>query len=77
MKNIQQVVSEIKGSPVTMDEALKMAENNFGQIYAWVKADVVAKLLEEKNKIIRLGGAYNLKPIFKSIGFFYIFTPVH
>ena len=48
MKDIQQVVSEIKGNPATMDEALKMAENNFGQIYAWVKADVVAKLLEEK-----------------------------
>lgn len=51
MKNIQQIVSEIKGSPATMDEALKMAENNFGQIYAWVKADVVAKLLEEKTKL--------------------------
>ena len=48
MKDIQQIVSEIKGHPATMDEALKMAENNFGQIYAWVKADVVAKLLEEK-----------------------------
>jgi len=48
MKNLQQIVSEIKGYPVTMEEALKMAENNFGQIYAWVKADVVAGLLEEK-----------------------------
>ncbi len=48
MKNIQQIVSEIKGKPATVDEAFKMAENNFGQIYAWVKADVVAKLLEEK-----------------------------
>jgi len=48
MKNLQQIVSEIKGYPVTMEEALKMAENNFGQIYAWVKADVVEKLLEEK-----------------------------
>ena len=47
----QQVVSEIKGNPVTMGEALKMAENNFGQIYAWVKADVVTKLLEEKTKL--------------------------
>lgn len=51
MKNLQQIVSEIKGYPVTMDEALKMAENNFGQIYAWVKADVIAKLLEEKTKL--------------------------
>lgn len=55
MKNIQQIVSEIKGSPVTMDEALKMAENNFGQIYAWVKADVVAKLLEEKKRNYKFG----------------------
>jgi len=50
MKNLQQIVTEIKGCPVTMEEALKMAENNFGQIYAWVKADVVEKLLEEKMK---------------------------
>jgi len=49
MKNLQQIVTEIKGYPVTMEEALKMAENNFGQIYAWVKADVVSGLLEEKN----------------------------
>ena len=51
MKNIQQVVSEIKGKPATVDEALKMAENNFEQIYAWVKADVVTKILEEKTKL--------------------------
>jgi len=48
MKNLQQIVSEIKGESVTMEEALQMAENNFGQIYAWVKADVVVGLLEEK-----------------------------
>lgn len=48
MKNLQEIVSEIKGEPVTMAEALKMAENQFGQIYAWVKADVIAGLLEEK-----------------------------
>ncbi len=48
MKNIQKIVSEIKGYPVTMDEALKFTETQFGQIYAWVKADVIEKLLKQK-----------------------------
>ena len=52
MKNIQQVVSEIKGNPVTMGEALKMAENNFGQIYAWVKADVVRNCWKKKREVL-------------------------
>jgi len=47
MKTLQQVVTEIKSHDVSRSEAREFAEKDFGQIYAWVKADVVARMLKE------------------------------
>lgn len=48
MKTLQQVVAEIKNHDVSKHESRIFALNEFAQVYAWIKADVVANLLEEK-----------------------------
>lgn len=48
MKTLQVVVGEIVGHDVTDDFAKDFANKQFGQVYAWVKADVVAGLLRDK-----------------------------
>jgi len=50
MKTLQQVVAEIKGFDVSKSESRRFAETEFAQLYAWIKADVVAHLLEEQRK---------------------------
>lgn len=48
MKTLQAVVGEIVGHDVTVDFAKEFANKQFGQVYAWVKADVVEKILKER-----------------------------
>lgn len=50
MKTLQQVVTEIKGHDVSKKESKDFALNEFAQVYAWIKADVVANLLEEQKQ---------------------------
>lgn len=50
MKTLEQVVTEIKGCDVSKKESKYFALNEFAQVYAWIKADVVAKLLEEQKQ---------------------------
>jgi UDP-galactopyranose mutase len=51
MKTLQAVVNKIIGHEVTEDFAKDFVNKQFGQVYAWVKADVVEGLLvERKNK---------------------------
>lgn len=50
MKTLQQVVTEIKGHDVSTKEAKDFALNEFAQVYAWIKADVVANLLEDQKQ---------------------------
>lgn len=47
-KTLQQVVQEIKGEDVSIRGAKDFAIAEFGQIYAWIKADVVSNLIKEK-----------------------------
>lgn len=47
-KTLQQVVSEIKGTQVSIMEAREFALSEFGQVYAWIKADVISNLIKEK-----------------------------
>jgi len=54
MKTLQEIVSEIVGYDVTVEFAKEFANNQFGQVYAWVKADVVENLL--KKEIIKKQG---------------------
>ena len=47
MKTLRQVVAEIKNCDVSRSESRQFAEEEFAQLYAWIKADVVANLLKE------------------------------
>ncbi|MNQ97006.1 hypothetical protein D3C85_1126310 [compost metagenome] len=47
-KTLQQVVQEIKGEDVSIRGAKEFAVAEFGQIYAWIKADVVTNILKTK-----------------------------
>lgn len=48
MKTLQQVVTEITGQDISKYDSRIFAENEFAQLYAWIKADVVSNLLQEQ-----------------------------
>lgn len=50
-KTLQQVVQEIKGEDVSIRESKEFALNEFGQLYAWIKADTISNILKSKKEV--------------------------
>lgn len=47
-KTLQQVVTEIVNQDVSKYDSRIFAEDQFAQIYAWIKADVISRMIAEK-----------------------------
>ena len=47
-KTLKQVISEIKGYPISNMYAESFARSNFAEVYAWIKHDVLINQSKQK-----------------------------